>query len=565
MQHVVLLAITSILATTAIPPAPNAAALQVKIDEAIRRGDATFHISQDDYHFNAIPLLISNASDLHITVAPGTTFWFETGAGVKISESHNVLIDGNDLIVDYDPPPFMQVTVVKATPEETIVTSDVGFLSPEVFWTTWHGNPKNEFIQGPQWWDGSQDKDYPLVGSFFSSYNYNTQMTSLGNNTWSYTGVTPLGHTIQVGDKFTNVVRVGFTWFVHNSSKITTNNVIINTASFMAITEFDGQGGNVYNRMKVIRSQRKNGRELPLVACNADVFHSSGCQHGPTVINNEYSFAFDDYLNIHSRAQVNAGVLSSSPLPVSPLGLSYVDLLVVDPRMRKDAGLADDGPYGVVETLTNLQPDFHLRMHNVSTLHALGTFKIISFEKIAMSNTDLMDRAQTSLNTLNANAMYVPKFNAADATYHTTDGTVHSRVWKIRVEAKNSAIQLLNQTLIVNLLEWNNSNAVVRNNSFHSSIDGVRWKSSNGVFAGNTWTNPLSNTATGLEVTPLRGYLEGPMEIFNVTIVGNSFVNCSSISSCRKNLISICTGMAHEHVPAWDICSGIVVKDNVWK
>ena len=118
MQHVVLLAITSILATTAIPPAPNAAALQVKIDEAIRRGDATFHISQDDYHFNAIPLLISKASDLHITVAPGTTFWFETGAGVKISESHNVLIDGNDLRVDYFPPPFMQVTVVKATPEQ---------------------------------------------------------------------------------------------------------------------------------------------------------------------------------------------------------------------------------------------------------------------------------------------------------------------------------------------------------------------------------------------------------------------------------------------------------------
>ena len=182
-----------------------------------------------------------------------------------------------------------------------------------------------------------------------------------------------------------------------------------------------------------------------------------------------------------------------------------------------------------------------------------------------MSNTDLMDRAQTSLNTLNANAMYVPKFNAADATYHTTDGTVHSRVWKIRVEAKNSAIQLLNQTLIVNLLEWNNSNAVVRNNSFHSSIDGVRWKSSNGVFAENTWTNPLSNAATGLEVTPLRGYLEGPMEISNVTIVANHFVNCSSISSCRTNLVSICTGMAHKHVPAWDICSGIVVKDNVWK
>ena len=111
--------------------------------------------------------------------------------------------------------------------------------------------------------------------------------------------------------------RDGFTWFVHNSTNIVSRNVNIRTS----ITEFDGGGGNTYDGVNVVRREMATevdgvsdgGGEggvapLPLVACNADVFHSSGCRHGPRVVNSEYSFAFDDYVNVHTRAQVSIGL-----------------------------------------------------------------------------------------------------------------------------------------------------------------------------------------------------------------------------------------------------------------
>ena len=111
----------------------------------------------------------------------------------------------------------------------------------------------------------------------------------------------------------------------------------------MAVTEFDGAGGHSYERVRVVRrplpARRTDGDGgavveaatavtaatadddpatalcgppsrrrlcLAVVASNADAFHSSGCRDGPALRAVELSYAMDDYLNVHSRAQVRA-------------------------------------------------------------------------------------------------------------------------------------------------------------------------------------------------------------------------------------------------------------------
>ena len=91
----------------------------------------------------------------------------------------------------------------------------------------------------------------------------------------------------------------------------------------------------------------------------------------------------------------------------------------------------------------------------------------------------------------------------------------------------------------------------------------MRWKSSNSQFINNVWDNPLANSATGFEITPLRSYLEGPMHIRNVTISGNKFVK---IAEKKKNeLITQCQGMGHSHSnPPWKCTENVVIEDNEW-
>ena len=454
----------------AIPPSQNAVTLQQNLNKAIASSKLpTFNIPTNEYHFNSATFLIHQATNLLITAEPNTTFWFEAGAGVKLSQCSNVKILGHQLKIDYDPLPFMQVTVVNITNKTLLLTSDKGFPSPTQFWKQWHNNPMNEFMQGPQWWDGTTT-NYPLIQSSFSGYNYETQMKSLGNNLYQYNGSLPSSQPIQIGDKMTNVIRTGFTYFVSNSTNITSQNITIHSSSFMAITEFDGICGNRYESIKVIRRTKvKQGYPLPLVACNADVFHSSGCQKGPIVKYNEYSYAFDDYLNVHSRTQINVGVVVTDDTSLfDATAVNYIDLLVVDPRLHRDAGLIDDGPYGVVETFTNLQTGYHLRLLNITTLQPVTIdLEIISYFKV--KDATLIARAKETMSVLSNNKDYHPKMQSFDVEYlnHITQKKV-SRVWQIRValppptaDTTNVDIAtVLDQMLISELVEWNNEGAV---------------------------------------------------------------------------------------------------------
>ena len=230
------------------------------------------------------------------------------------------------------------------------------------------------------------------------------------------------------------------------------------------------------------------------------------------------------------------------------------------------------------------------KFHELDSLRVVATLRVVAQPTRLANGSQPFQRAQAALDGLN-NAVSpppAPRFNDFDVF---GEGAA-SRVWAVQVasptgsstasptsagaaEASTSsppgaasaaAMDLdldLDRPLLVDVVEWNNSGAVFARNWLHDSIDGLRWKSSGGKVVNNTWENALANSATGLEVTPLRSFLEGPLLIEDVRITGNRFAGVKRTQSAE--LITFCTGMSHRKSPPWkDVCVNATVHGNVY-
>eukprot|EP00041_Stephanoeca_diplocostata_P034459 m.1178327 g.1178327 ORF g.1178327 m.1178327 type:complete len:945 (+) comp24526_c0_seq3:702-3536(+) len=371
----------------------------------------------------------------------------------------------------------------------------------------------------------------------------------------------------------TKLIRKAYTWLVHNSSQISSENVTLYSSSFMAITEFDGAGRNTYDGVNVLRRPVTTGNELcgadvgtstpsprlclGLVASNADVFHSSGVQHGPTVTNCEFTYAMDDYCNVHSRGQVSVGMVVDTAAARNQTSGNEA-LLLVDPRLTRDAGLADDLPYGTVETMPNVVPGMHLAFHDVVSLQVMYVAEVVATRRVSASET-LFGMANARLQNFTAQSHVRPGFQAL-----AVNGSgVASRVWTVTLahSAGNATLwEQINNTLI-DVVEWSNNGSQFINNYLHDGVDGFRWKSSGALIANNLWRNAGSNLRTGLEITPLRGFLEGPFSISDVSIENNTFTGLTG-NNVSGELIKVCTGMEHRANPPFVSCSNITLRNN---
>jgi hypothetical protein len=88
----------------------------------------------------------------------------------------------------------------------------------------------------------------------------------------------------------------------------------------------------------------------------------------------------DDYLNIHSRAQLLVARLGGGAEP------GPERLLVLDGRLSRDRGMPDDWPYGTVETMPNAAVGDVLSFFSPAegTLRKLGTAKVTASEGATM-------------------------------------------------------------------------------------------------------------------------------------------------------------------------------------
>lgn len=566
-----------------LPPEPAAVALQARVSSSITAGDARFVVPPAEYYFNNASLVLSYAK--HFTlVGGGSELWFSVGSGLLLHRCVSTTVTG--FSIDYDPPAFFQATaladgVLSGKTASVKMMADTGFLGPHVFQRIYGHNSQgggtdaaNEFTQGPQWWRGQGEdiNNWALVSQGFENFNATTMVGPLASD-GSFVYTQTMAQPPRKGDKVTAIIRQGYTVLLHNSSKCAIENVTLYSASFMAVTEFDGKGSNRYSDLRVVRRNVTSADQLcatmrstsirestndgggragrlcqGMIASNADIFHSSGAKRGPMLERCEFTVAMDDYLNVHSRAQL---LVSSQVNGVN------TKLLVLDGRLARDRGMPDDLLYGTVETMPNAAVGDVLSFFSPAqgTLKKLGTAKITAVERV--SDVWLIAQAKAAVGKANAG----PSATKADPALMPVDvdtRNVVSRVWVVTVE------QPLPPSIVpgsmINLDGWDASGAVLRDSWFHGVEDGIRWKSSNGLIENLRWDNPLTALSgkTGLEITPISSFYEGPFEIKNVTIRGNTFTGLRP--SQAGDLITYCKGFPHEY--NYTGCSGIAQIGN---
>ena len=228
---------------------------------------------------------------LHID-ATGATFWFEgrfRADSVQLRGCKNVALTG--LTVDYDPLPYAQGEIVKVDPPGKCVEIriDPGFPLPDATWNKKVGDIKAVFY----------GKDGLMIEV---RMDWVQSLAHLGERRYRVTFkhgwiFDPIYRSrIRPGDRLCLPDRsMRHTFNIDGSEAVTLEDITVYACPQMAFTEVGGAGGHVYRRCKVVRRPGTNR----LMACNADVFHSSVVAKGPLIERCEFSHSGDDFVNIH--------------------------------------------------------------------------------------------------------------------------------------------------------------------------------------------------------------------------------------------------------------------------
>lgn len=182
-------------------------------------------------------------------------------------------------------------------------------------------------------------------------FNYSTALDSHG--LYRICLQHPIQGTLGPGLLTAIYPRIGLTYLLTNSSAIVTERLTIYGAGNMALVEDRGTCGHRWLGVQVVR--RPGRQPTPLLASNADGFHSSNCRLGPTLINTTISYTGDDHFNCHNRLQVLWQADGASALLIDTEG----DL-----------------------TLPLVQPGETLSFYQLNTLRHLATGTVVSIDRI---------------------------------------------------------------------------------------------------------------------------------------------------------------------------------------
>ena len=542
--------------------------LQRRINASIAAGVASLTMPAGDYFFDG-SLVIAGASGFELRVAGGVArLWFEIGHGLLVDACDDVAVSG-PFELDYTTGAHFQGTVLIVQGPSVYVRTERGWLDPDVFMAK-HGHlTTSESTFGVRWTKASGLTDYVS-----DSTVQDEQPEKVGPGLFRYPKSAAGGLPAAVaGDKITVRIRAGYTLHTHNSSRVVYSDLKIHGSTFMAITEFGGRGGHRYQNVKVARRSSvpaANGTAMcagrkrscaGLIASNADAFHSSACRDGPHLDNVELSYCLDDFINVHTRVQ--AVGLRRPPATVG----GGERLVLLDPRLSRDAGLPNDAPYGTAETLQNLRPGDNVTFYQINTLKKLATRTVASATRVLdvaagaalaahFSKTVNLPPDDANPPVLDCDVCGLPATavhgnqGRSNVTENCPAG--YSRAWHVELTAGQAPLppNVTNNTL-VQIEGWDASGAVVENCHFHDSDFGFRWKSSG---------SKIINSVIGgsrIEISPLQLYLEGALEVHSVQISGNTFTKLDAMSEPNE---SGCTGSTSSYAPG--TCSGIVLTNN---
>ena len=281
--------------------------LLAELKNAIAAGKKEFTVAPGNYRFDKSlnPRFELKKADNLTIKADGATFWFDGSqrfsSGIMIRDCRNLTIKG--LTVDYDPLTATQgvITAIDTVARSMNVKIDPGFPLPDRNWFRKKGSikaaffdPQGEFIPVRQDWVGEiacrDDATVTVKFMYGFPFQYDT--------------------AIKVGDRLAFPERSRGHAIAVSGADITLDGVTVYAAPDMTISETGGDGNHRYVNCKFIR-RPGTGR---LIASNADVYHSVKVKKGATIENCEFSYACDDFINIHGFWSVVQEVLSPTEI-----------------------------------------------------------------------------------------------------------------------------------------------------------------------------------------------------------------------------------------------------------
>eukprot|EP00658_Telonema_sp_P-2_P037530 TRINITY_DN2698_c0_g1_i1.p1 TRINITY_DN2698_c0_g1~~TRINITY_DN2698_c0_g1_i1.p1 ORF type:complete len:466 (-),score=67.48 TRINITY_DN2698_c0_g1_i1:530-1927(-) len=442
--------------------------------------------------FNSSALLVQGASDLTIE-GSGSVFLFHVGAGVLLRDCQRVTI--RNATIAYDPPAGTQGQVTSVDPTGTSATVRVSAGFPSL----------KDFAQ--------------YGGGAMICYRWAVDAATLVGGCGLPTGSPGIstdefeisGTELKVGQFASVYNRHGFTLDLVNCSHCTASQLEILSGSFMTVTEFGGEGANLYDRVTVARQPgpysplvQRLGTAVPqpLMSSNADSFHSYAVRQGPMLRGCRFHNAGDDFFNVHNELSV--------ALPSNHSAVLYL----VDTHIAAGFVDAPGAVYGFVNSLDFARAGDTVGLYQYNSFDPLSTAQILQIQHLANPSQQLIDLAGAALKS----SQSMPQINISSHIYQLTLST---------------SVTVSPGGAFGDVLEIRGDGAMVTECDFRATTCNLgRWKSSDSTISKNQFGQAMM---CNLEVTALMNWQEGPASIANVTIQANDFAS----GSCPNGSIHV--------------------------
>ena len=278
--------------------------LQRGIDAAFHSGLKKIVIPAGSYRFPAAgkvsTLRIKDMSDFEIDATGVTIFRGDPAQGrIEFDNCRNVTLRGIKLINEI--PPFTQgvIEAIDAQRKHCELRMHEGYPNDLENQKHFASHP-TLYVFDPktrQWKTGTWD------------YEANT-VTAKGSGVYTLGFNNPLGSLVEAGDFFVMRGWGGNDIHIERCAGMKLIGITVLAASGFVIHESSCEGGNYYSGCTVSYGPKPPGAsEAPLIAANADAFHSSRVRHGPTLENCFFEGMCDDGIAIHGSYSM---VLESS-------------------------------------------------------------------------------------------------------------------------------------------------------------------------------------------------------------------------------------------------------------
>ncbi len=366
--------------------------LRTDLFAACTRGAKSFTIPPGQYRFAGNRgLVFERINDFTIN-AHGVTFWFERPKellaadpkGLIIKNCSKVSIKG--LRIDFDPPVFLQAEIlsINETEPSYTVKIDPGFPDAEMKGGSYFLYRKDGswirhgylFYKESKRIDGRMHKVLLKDRRVFDVHNNKTLLKFTGGSS-----------QIAPGDYIVLPWRRGRGIYMYRCDRCVLEDVDEYASPGMGILEYQGKGGNIYRRVRIIPPPGTRR----LHACAADGFHNAQTEKGPHIIECEFTGTSDDFFNLHGHFGVVWHPLDEKTYVIGQANLNNVNpgasLAFYDQVTVEKKGTA------AISALAPLKDPELIALCNSRTLptHANRTYYKITLKKpVALSIGNLV-------------------------------------------------------------------------------------------------------------------------------------------------------------------------------